>query len=371
MKPNLAVRYRIPMLIAGFISLLSGMYIGLARLGWDFPLHSAAQFELHGALMVCGFLGTVICLERAVAIGERWAYAGPLASAAGALLLLTGYAAWTGAILTTAASIILIAASAKIYLKQRELFTFTLLLAAICWLTGCVLWLAGFRPAQVVPWWMGFLILTIVGERLELSRFLQPSRGSRALFIASLLLFLAGVCVATFAELQDFRLLAASFIALSLWLARNDIVRRTIRQQGLTRFIAVALTSGYVWLLIAGLTGLYLPQLQPGSSYDAFTHAVFLGFVFSMIFGHAPIIFPAISKVRIPYHAGFYLPLLVLQLSVAFRLSGDFLFMSGLRKAGGLLHAVAIAFFILTLAVSAAGAALFNKNDKNIGTSAK
>lgn len=204
---------------------------------------------------------------------------------------------------------------------------------------------------------MGFLILTIVGERLELSRFLQPSRGSGTLFIASVLLFLAGACVASFGELQDFRLLAAAFIALSLWLARNDIVRRTIRQQGLTRFIAVALTFGYVWLLIAGLTGLCLPQLHSGSSYDAFTHAVFLGFVFSMIFGHAPIIFPAISKVRIPYHAGFYLPLLVLQLSVALRISGDFLLMLDLRKAGGILHVVAIVFFIITLASSV----LFNK----------
>lgn len=357
MKSNLAVRYRIPMLVAGFISLLSGMYIGLARLGWSFPLNSAAQFELHGALMVCGFLGTVISMERAVAIGERWAYAGPLASAVGALLLVTGHAPWTGAAAASAASAILIAASAKIYLKQRELFTLTLLLAAICWLTGCVLWLAGFSPAQVLPWWMGFLVLTIVGERLELSRFLQPTRGSRALFVASLLLFLAGAYVATFSELQDFRLLAASFIALSLWLARNDIVRRTIRQQGLTRFIAVALACGYVWLFSAGLIGLCLPQLHPGSSYDAFTHAVFLGFVFSMIFGHAPIIFPAISKVRIPYHAGFYLPLLALQLSVALRISGDFLFMSGLRKASGMLHAVAIILFIVTLASSA----LFNK----------
>jgi len=357
MKSNLAVPYRIPMLIAGFISLLSGIYIGLTRLGWNLPLHTAAQFELHGVLMVCGFLGTVICMERAVAIGERWTYAGPLASAAGALLLVAGHAPWTGAAAASAASAILIAASAKIYLKQRELFTLTLLLAAICWLTGCVLWLAGFKPIQSLPWWMGFLILTIVGERLELSRFLQPSRGSKGLFIASLLLFLTGTCVASLGELHDFRLLAASFIALSIWLARNDIVRRTLRQQGLTRFIAVALSCGYIWLFSAGLIGVCLPQLHPGSSYDAFSHAVFIGFVFSMIFGHAPIIFPAVSKIRIPYQPSFYLPLLVLQLSIALRLSGDFLFIGNLRKAGGMLHAVAIAVFIISLA----RAALSNK----------
>lgn len=361
MNNNLAMRYRIPMLMTGFASLLCGMYIGLIRLGWNLPLQSAVRFESHGALMVCGFLGTVICLERAVAIGERWAYAGALASAAGAMVLIAGTAPWLGALLATVASSILIAASARIYLKQCELFTLTLLLAALCWCLGCILWLAGFSLSRVVPWWLCFLILTIVGERLELSRFLRPARGSRALFIFSLLLFIAGASVASFGTSQNFQLLSASFIALSLWLARNDIVRRTIRQQGLTRFIAAALACGYVWLFAAGCTGLVLPQLIPGSSYDAYMHAVFLGFVFSMIFGHAPIIFPAISKIRIPYHTSFYLPLLMLQLSVLIRVCGDLLYVASLRKAGGIMHVAAIMLFMATLA----GSVIFNKNDKN------
>jgi hypothetical protein len=139
---------------------------------------------------------------------------------------------------------------------------------------------------------------------------------------------------------------------MTLWLMRNDIVRHTIKQQGLTRYIAVALICGYAWLLVAGMIGMSLPQLNAGSSYDAFTHAIFLGFVFSMIFGHAPIIFPAITKVKIPYHPSFYLPLILLQASLVLRLSGDFLYMADLRKTGGVLHAITIVLFIWVLAAS-------------------
>jgi hypothetical protein len=352
MKTNLAVRYRIPMLMAGFISLMFGMYIGLTRLGWGFPLTSATQFSLHGPLMVCGFLGTVISLERAVAIGERWAYSGPLASAASAVLLIAGVSPSIGALLAVIASAILSVASIKIFFRQRELFTFTLLIAALCWLLGCALWLYGVSLVQVMPWWMGFLIITIVGERLELSRFMRPSYGSKMLFVFALLLFLAGAGFASLGTWPDFHLLSASLIVMTLWLMRNDIVRHTIRQQGLTRYIAAALICGYAWLLVAGIIGLSLPQLNAGSSYDAFTHAIFLGFVFSMIFGHAPIIFPAITKVKIPYHPSFYLPLFLLQVSLLLRLSGDFFYIVNLRKAGGILHAITIVLFILVLAAS-------------------
>jgi len=352
MKINLAVPYRIPILMAGFISLVFGMYIGLARLGWHLPLSSATQFALHGPLMVCGFLGTVISLERAVAIGERWAYLAPLASASAALLLMTGYTPFTGATLSVIASAILAMVSIKIFLRQRELFTFTLLIAAFCWLLGCILWLGGFNLTQVMPWWMGFLIITIVGERLELSRFMRPTYGSKMLFVFALLLFLAGAGVASLGAWPDFHLLSISLIAMTLWLMRNDIVRHTIKQQGLTRYIAAALICGYVWLLVAGIIGVSLPQLYAGASYDAFTHAIFLGFVFSMIFGHAPIIFPAIAKIKIPYHPSFYLPLILLQASLLLRLTGDFLYAANLRKAGGILHAVTIILFILVLAAS-------------------
>ncbi len=49
-------------------------------------------------------------------------------------------------------------------------------------------------------------------------------------------------------------------------------------------------------------------QLQ----YDAFLHTISVSFVFSMIFGHTPIIFSVVTKVKTPYHATFYVPLIAL-----------------------------------------------------------
>jgi hypothetical protein len=88
--------------------------------------------------------------------------------------------------------------------------------------------------------------------------------------------------------------------------------------------------------------------LAPGSfAYDAALHALMLGFVFSMVFGHAPIIFPAVLRVAVPYHPGFYAPLALLHLSLLLRLVGDAADAPGWRSLGGLLNAAALALFIL------------------------
>ena len=72
------------------ITLLGGLGSGLARMGWQVGTLSHNWMLLHGPLMICGFLGTVICLERAVALAarSRWGLAVPIVNAAGALALL-------------------------------------------------------------------------------------------------------------------------------------------------------------------------------------------------------------------------------------------------------------------------------------------
>src|SRR5690606_15908617 len=88
----------------------------------------------------------------------------------------------------------------------------------------------------------------------------------------------------------------------------------------------------------------------PGNSaYDAALHALTLGFVFSMVFGHAAIILPAVLRVALPYHPSFYLPLVLLHASVAIRLVGDAGAGYGWTRVGGLLNALALAAFIATM----------------------
>ena len=69
-----------------------------------------------------------------------------------------------------------------------------------------------------------------------------------------------------------------------------------------------------------------------------------------MVFGHAPIIFPAVLRVAVPYHPTFYAPLALLHASLCVRLAGDATGDFGWTRAGGLLNAAALATFIVSTA---------------------
>ena len=347
---NLEPRQRAPLLVLGFVALVAGTGAGLVRLGVALPTPLAVLVTLHGPLMICGFFGTVISLERAVAIGRLWAYAAPLAAGVGTLALLAGFdraPPW----LYAGAGAVLLAATLVILAKQFALFTFTLALGALSWLAGSMLWATGWAVHEVVPWWIAFLVLTIAGERLELSRLRAPSPAAVRIFAALLAAIVVGLVAS--ATAWGGALFAASLLALAAWLARQDVARRTVRGKGLTRFIAVALLAGYFWLGVGAAVAMAAGGLAPGSrAYDAALHALMLGFVFSMVFGHAPIIFPAVLRVQLPYHPSFYLPLALLHASVAIRLAGDALADAALLRLGGAASALALAVFVVTMAAA-------------------
>lgn len=182
MKGEIRPALRLPLLATGFIALGLGVGAGLARMGWTFPLPDSRLIAWHGPLMIAGFFGTVISLERAVALADSRAYVAPLGAALGALALVAAMPL-AAMLLFVAAGLALLAASIAIFLRQRALFTLTPVLGAACWTVGNLLWLAGPAMSAAVPWWIGFLVLTIAGERLELSRFLllYSARGAAGL----------------------------------------------------------------------------------------------------------------------------------------------------------------------------------------------
>jgi hypothetical protein len=322
----------VPLLVLGFAALAFGIAGGLVRLGAAIPAPAGA-IALHGALMVSGFLGTVIGLERAVALGQRWAYGAPLASGVGALCLVFGLADSGFALLAFAAAL-LVASSAAVLARQRSLEMATLLGGAIAWLAGNALLLQG-EPA--VPWWIAFFALTIGGERLELSRYLRRPPVVRFYFLALAVLLLVAPATPRF--------MGAVLVLLALWLFAFDLARVTVRQQGLPRYIAVCLLSGYAWLALGGAL------LAAAYAYDAALHAIFVGFVFSMVFGHAPVILPALLRVPLPYRSALYAPLIVLHASLAARALGGLAQSAVLLRAGAWGNAGAIALFIATAAM--------------------
>lgn len=172
--------------------LLLAAWAGLVRLGWNWPL-PARLMLLHGPVVVCGFLGTVIGLERAVALGRLWAHGAPAGAAAGTLLLVSGAAPGIGVLALIAAGIVLCAVYVAAYVRQPADFTAVMGLGAVAWLVANLLY-AGAWPLPVVAlWWMGFLVLTIIGERLELSRMRPPNPRGQTVFLMLVIAYMAAL----------------------------------------------------------------------------------------------------------------------------------------------------------------------------------
>ena len=147
-------------------------------------------------------------------------------------------------------------------------------------------------------------------------------------------------------------LIGVALFAFAAWLLRFDFAWLNIRSPGLPRFMAVCLLSGYVWLLVtASLVGAKWQQTS-GFIYDAALHTFFIGFVFSMIFGHAPVIFPAVLGLPVQFRWTSRVPVIVLHGSLLMRLIGDLtgLFSVRVWRASG--NAVAVELFLMNMVAS-------------------
>jgi hypothetical protein len=337
------------LVLLAMLALLSGLWAALARIGWDLPTLQPSMLNAHGPLMISGFLGSLVTLERAVAIGRRWMFAGPLLTALGALATMLGLLP-LGPLAILLGSGVALAIHAVMVRQHPALYTLTMLAGAASWLGGNVLWLAGWPIFRFVLWWAAFLVLTIAGERLELSRVLKLARRTVIQFVVTVGILIGGLLLLVVAFDLGVRVASLGLLALAGWLLAHDIARRTIRRTGLTRYIAVCLLAGYLWLALGGIVGLAVGGVFAGVLYDALLHAIFLGFVFSMIFGHAPIILPAVLRIALPYRPSFYAHLILLHGSLVLRIASDLAAWPPGRMWGGLLNVVAVLLFVASTA---------------------
>ena len=346
-----ARRRRAPLLALAVVALFAGLWGGLIRLGLSLPSAVTSAAELHGPLMALGFLGTLVSLERAVALDRPWTYVAPLAAGAGALAALAGAPDSLGPALVTLGGAVLLAAHLVLQRLQPSAHNAVMGLGAVAWCAAAVLWLTGADVSRFAPLLAGFLVLTIVGERLELTRAVRRSDLVRRLLLSAITVFTCGLVISIFAEPAGVRVAGVGLLAQAVWLARYDVARRTVRIGGVTRFMACALLAGYVWLACAGVLWTVYAALSDGPAYDASLHAVFLGFVMSMVFAHAPVIVPAVLRVPLPFRRGFYAHLALLHAALALRLlGGDLAGNTILWQWGGILGEVAILLFLAATA---------------------
>lgn len=336
------------------VSLVTGIAGGLLRLGsyWPGTAESAllARASLaHAALMVCGFLGTVIGIERAVAVKLRAAFAAPLAAGLGGICLLLGQTQ-AGAWLEVAAALAFTAVNLVVVKRQLAAHTVLLLIGAACWLAGNLLFTTGADGTAVFPWWFAFLVMTIAAERLEMTRLMRRRPAAHLGLYAVLAAMVAGSALCVVSPRAGGLVYGASLLGLALWLFAFDIARRTLFTQALSRYMAICLLTGYAWLALAGVAWAAAAWGWPVR--DVALHALGLGFIFSMIMGHAPVILPAVARVKLRFGWYFYVPLAALHLSLIARLGFGLLDFPA-RVSGATFNAASIALFAATVIGSA------------------
>jgi hypothetical protein len=164
---------RLPFILLALACLLTGLWTGLSRIGWDiFILPATAH---HGAVMVGGFLGTLISLEKIIPLKKKFLFIIPLLSALSVLFFMVSQP-FISISLLIIASVGLVLVFLH-YLRLEPSLIYGIMVAgALLWLLGNVMLLTKNFYPLAFPWWVGFVLYIITAERLELMKFLPVSK---------------------------------------------------------------------------------------------------------------------------------------------------------------------------------------------------
>ncbi|MBI4216986.1 MAG: NnrS family protein [Chloroflexi bacterium] len=366
------MRYQLVALPVALVLLLLALVLGVLRLlslqgiflatPLDFPLAH------HGELMIFGFLAPVILVERYLgAAGFRLNRSinlmpfllavGPILKALSWLVGIEALNLWGSAALVIASALYLYILFGVGRQSAQPLAFYYMALGGLVLLGGTLLSLSRSPRGNLAftLFLLGFPLFTILGERVELSRFLSPQARRRAqwglpLAVVAPALLLVGILPGGSDYLVvGWAALIAGLVALLLP-AELTLIR--VGQGGLYRYLGRHLLLAYGWLFV-GLALLVLGRGSPSLS-DAAIHALAIGFVLTMIMAHAPIIAPVISGRRVAEEGLGYYPLALLTLSLVMRVGGQLLSWGGV----GLPWLVGLSGPLALLALLAFGAML-------------
>lgn len=326
--------------------MLSGLNAALVRLEVWAPVPSDRVGDVHGQVMVLGFLATLISLERAQSLGRAWAYLAPALYGAGAIALLTPAPPLLGQLLHIEAGVLFVAVYVALWRRAPRPLVAVQVLSAVLALGGAVVATMVDLPSSL-PWLAGFVVVTIAAERAELAHLSMGPAADRTLLALTSALTLATLAALTLPGVGD-RLVGVCLVAIAGWLAVHDVVRRQLRLSGQRRYLAAALLAGYIHLALAGAVLATHGLVADRGAYDVVVHGVFLGFAVSMVMAHAPIILPAVLGRSLPYRPVLWLPLGLLHAGLAVRFTGALAGLTGLWQIGGVVTVAAMLVFLIT-----------------------
>jgi hypothetical protein len=342
---NMIKMGHLPIVVMAMFCLLSGLWSGLTRIGWDVAVLPLTAH--HGAIMVGGFLGTLIALEKIIPLKRKLLYSIPVLNALSVVFFFTDQPRiGIYALIISSAALLLV--FLYFFPPRRSIICVLMSLGAICWLIGNILLLTKRFYPLAFPWWTAFALFIIVAERLEIMTALPVRDTDKKVFIGILLSFVVGA----FCSFHGAGNVTCGIIlvGISLWLLGNDLIGIDIKKDNMPKYVAIGLLTGYIALLFTGIFFFVLSDRW--LNYDVIVHTFFIGFVFSMIFAHGPMILPGIMGISAnPFHKILYVWLALLQVSWLVRIFADFALEMETRKISGLLSAAAILGYFVTIAV--------------------
>jgi hypothetical protein len=328
------------------ITMLTGMYIGFIRIGWAFPAPLSLPIPHHGILMAGSFLGTLISVERVYTLKNRLVWLIPILmiSSLVFILLQQNQVAFGVLLMGSIGYLMICIQNFRTYKLKGDAL---LLIGAFFQIVAFTTFILTHSYPISFAGWLLFFLLTIVGERLNLTRFLPVSQKAAI----ELYIWFGVLIVSSFLYHFGFALgVNLCLWGIAQWLFRNDIALINIKRDGHYQFLGAALIGAYIWLFITGSLGL-IKSDNPWL-YDALLHAFFVGFVLSMVLAHAPVIFPGLLQIKQrPFHPFMYVWLIALHISLFLRIYGDLSENYELRKLGGLLNGISFVGYLLTIAV--------------------
>jgi hypothetical protein len=341
-----AARGRLLLMILGGACLVSGLNAGLIRLEVWAPVASDRAGDVHGLVMVLGFLGTLISLERAQSLGRSWGHLAPALYGAGALALLSPAPVLLGQLLQIEAGVLFVAVYLALWRRAPRPLVAVQVLSAVLALGGAVV-ATLVDVAVALPWLAGFVVLTIAAERAELAQLsMGPTADAQLLGLAAALTL--AILAALTLPVLGARAVGVALLVVAAWLLARDVVRRQLRLSGQRRYLAAALLAGYLNLALAGAVLSWSGLSTDRGSYDVVVHGVFLGFALSMVMAHAPVILPAVLGRDLPYRPVLWLPLGLLHAGLALRFAGALGGWDAGWRAGGVVTVLALLVFVVT-----------------------
>ncbi len=348
-------------MLIGLASFVFAVVLGVWRISLTrgFVLPSIPEtLPPHGNVMVGAFLGTLIIFERMFALPVKWLIWVPYAWGLSALTMHLDFFGFK--ILNLVAlfgwgihRFIAYKTFKNFFNPLVEFISYIALSVALFHENG----LAGSVESALSG--LSFAIAVIGVERIELTLGFQ--RKSAKLVYASLIIYLLLSILNSLFYVVPIQVIGIALVFVGIGMIYNDsVIIMTFRgaefgvaKTELHKFSRQALIIAYIWLLFSGIS-IILWDLIQSVAKDIVFHSIGLGFIFTMILSHAPIVLGS-TLAKMPKRAPSKILFYLFQSMTVVRILADF-FVSNFIEfwvwsgwITGTLHFVIFVFYMLSV----------------------